>query len=100
MLAVKKERPTRGEPINIPDFMLSPRQKKRKDKKRKLMDNISFYTGVFFAIWFCWFGMYQDTDWRVAYIGMIASALLVVATVVWRRKHGFGGDNDDMDRGV
>lgn len=96
----KKERPTRGEPIRIPDFMLSPRERKRKKKKRDLAESISYYGIVSLVICFVWFFLYQDMNWKIAFIGMAVSAVLTVLIVKWRRSHGFGGDESDMDRRV
>lgn len=100
MNCTKKERPTRGEPIRIPDFMLSPRERKRKKKKRELAEGISYYGIVVCVICFVWFFLYQDMDWRVAFIGMAVSAVATVLIVRWRRSHGIGGDESDLDRRV
>lgn len=84
--------PQRRRHISIPDFMLSPEQKKRKREKEDLADSISLYTGVAFGLWFVWSFLCIDERPVVAWIGMGVSAVAVFLVYKWRRAHGFGGE--------
>lgn len=90
---MKKDAPPRvRRHISIPEFMLSPEQRKRKREKEDLADNISLYTGVAFGLWFAWSFLCIDERPVVAWIGMGVSAVAVFLVYKWRRAHGFGGE--------
>lgn len=78
--------------ISIPEFMLSPEQRKRKREKEDLADSISLYTGVAFGAWFGWSFLCIDERPLLAWIGMGVSAVAVFLVYKWRRAHGFGGE--------
>lgn len=84
--------PQRRRHISIPEFMLSPEQRKRKREKEDLADSISLYTGVAFGLWFAWSFLCIDERPVVAWIGMGVSAVAVFLVYKWRRAHGFGGE--------
>ena len=90
---MKKDAPPRvRRHISIPEFMLSPEQRKRKREKEDLADSISLYTGVAFGLWFAWSFLCIDERPVVAWIGMGVSAVAVFLVYKWRRAHGFGGE--------